>query len=262
VETEAVAAASATATPTPTPDPKAALFTSGPNTLQPAGALPLATATPEAPMATPVPWTPPNPGKTTTIIYPGYTVVYSPALGNPLAVQYAMVGGAKPKRYPPPITVKTPKATLIEAAGYQRGEIALQESISLYFGASSGKNTTLMTNLCAFNPACLAGPWAQFAAMEKRYAGDYGWIEVVAGPIFNTPPSRSANGLVVPDAFYRVYRRSYGDTMAFIIPQTATSTTLTGFLTSIATVEAATGVAIFTNTVTPEERANVATAVW
>jgi DNA/RNA endonuclease G (NUC1) len=222
----------------------------------------LVTAAASVAMPTPMPWSPPNHGKVVTVGYPGFTVVYSVTLGNPLAVQYAMVGGAKPKRYPPPISVPTPKSQLIEAAGYQRGEMALEESIGLYFGKVSSRNTSLMTNTCAFNPACLIGPWDQFAAMEKKYAGDFGWIEVVAGPIFSATPTRAANGLVVPDAFYRVYRRSYGDTMAFIVPQTATSTTLASYLTSIASVEAATGVAIFANTVAPEDRGQTAKEVW
>ena len=162
-----------------TPDPQK-LFESPGAAMPLAQNPPLATntgtplaAAPAFAMPTPVPWNPPNHGKVTTVIYPGFTVVYSLTLGNPLAVQYAMVNGAKPKRYPPPVGVQTPRPTLIEAAGYQRGEMALSESITLYFGKASGRNTGLMTNLCAFNPACLAGPWAQFAAMEKRYAGDF-----------------------------------------------------------------------------------------
>jgi hypothetical protein len=212
-------------------------------------------------MPTPVPWSPPNPGKTTTVIYPGFTVVYSPTLGSPLAVQYAMVQGAKPKIYPAPAKVVTPNPRLIPAAGYARGPMAFPKSIALYFGKAAGMNTNLMTNVAAFDPGTLAGPWNELAELELRYASEYKWIEIVAGPIFSDPPTK-VGGVLVPAAFFRVYRRAYGDSMAFIVPQGATSTKMETYLTSISAVEAATGVSIFTNTVPIDARDLTAEAVW
>lgn len=246
-------------TPTPTPpSPFSPLASATPSTTPV-----LATPPPmlAAPTPVPVPWSPPNPGKTQTIAYPGFTVVYSITLGNPLAVQYAMVGGAKPKRYGTPATVPTPNARLITAAGYGRGPMALPSSIGLYFGKTSVANTGLMTNIAAMNPAVLNGPWAQFAELEKRWAGEFTWIEIVAGPIFTSPPT-AAGGLVIPAAFFRAYRRSYGDAIAFIIPQTATGTDLKPFLTSVSTIETATGMDIFPNTLDLTQREQVAPAVW
>jgi len=220
-------------------------------------------ATPEpAPTATPLPWTPPFYGTPATLTYPGFAVIYSPVLANPLAVQYAMVGGAKPRRWPDTPKVKTPPATLITQAGYERGPMALTKSITMYFGKQAGKNTELMTNSSAMNPSTLGGPWAQFSDLESKWAGEAGWIEVVAGPIFGNPPAQTASRLVVPVAFYRAYRRSYGDTIAFIIPQGSAYSDLKNYITSIATIEAATGVSIFSNTIDPEQRTIVATAVW
>ncbi|MDD5199948.1 MAG: DNA/RNA non-specific endonuclease [Terrimicrobiaceae bacterium] len=213
-------------------------------------------------MLTPIPWTiPPNPGTTATVTYPGFTVVYSVTLGNPLAVQYALVQGAKPRRYPPPAKVRTPDAALIPAASFARGPIAFPKSITLYFGKAAGGNTGLMPNVCAFYPACLRGPWTRLAELELRYASEFKWIEVVSGPIFANPPVQTG-GIVIPSAFYRVYRRSFGDCIAFIVPQTATSTAMEGYLTSIASVEAATGMAIFANTISEQDRAETAKAIW
>ncbi len=210
---------------------------------------------------TPVPWTPVNPGQVQTLVYPGFTVVYSLTLGNPLVAQYAMVGGAKPKRYPPAVAVKTPNPRLITAAGYSRAQMALGSSIGLYFGKTSVPNTELMTNIAPMAPACLQGPWAQFGPLEARWAGEFGWIEIVAGTIFASPPTQ-VGGIVIPVAFFRAYRRSYGDALAFIIPQTASGTDLKPYLTSIATIEAATGMDIFPNTLDLSSREQVAPAVW
>jgi DNA/RNA endonuclease G (NUC1) len=229
----------------------------------PVSALMPALDTPPPPIAmpTPVPWNPPSYGKVTTVIYPGFTVVYSTALGNPAAIQYAMVQGAKPKRYPQPVKVKTPNPNLFNNAGYSAGTMAFPGSISLYFGKQAGANTSLMPNLCAFDPATLAGPWTKLAEMEMHYASTYKWIEVVTGPIFATPPTQTG-GLIVPAAFYRVYRRSYGDCMAFIIPQGAASTKMEAYLTNISSVEAATGLPLFANTLSPEARDQAPAAVW
>lgn len=266
VSADAAPSPSPTAAPTLSPSPTPGFLLSaetGPGSPPMANMPSLITATPE-PFATPtpIPWTPPYYGKPTTLTYPGYTVIYSTTLNNPLAVQYAMVGGAKPKRWPETPKVRTPPPSLITQAGYARGAMALTRSIDMYFGKQSGKNTELMTNTCAFNPATLAGPWAQFSDLEPKWAGEAGWIEVVAGPIFGNPPSQTASGLVVPVAFYRAYRRSYGDSIAFIIPQSAVGTELKTYLTSIAAIESATGMAIFANTIGLQDRAVVAPAVW
>ncbi|MGH8047122.1 MAG: DNA/RNA non-specific endonuclease [Chthoniobacterales bacterium] len=254
-------------TPSPSPgaSPMASLIATPPANSPPMADMPsLIGATPEAasPAATPVPWTPPNYGQTTTLTYPGYTIVYSPTLLSPLAVQYAMVGGAKPRHWPEPPKIRGQNPALLAKDGYDRGRMALQKSISLYFGKQAGKNTDLMTNCCPFNPACLTSLWTQFDDLEGKWAGEAGWIEVVAGPIFGNPPSQTANRLIVPVAFYRAYRRSYGDTIAFIIPQNAPSADLSKYLTSISVIEAATGMTIFPNTILLEQRTGVADKVW
>ncbi len=269
----AISVTSAAVTPTPTPQP---LFAAAPGGTPPVSALenaslvPLVSASATtsaldmpllASVPTPIPWSPPNYGKVTTVIYPGFTVVYSSALGNPAAVQYAMVQGAKPKRYPQPVKVKTPDPRLFHNAGYSAGTMAFPGSISLYFGKQAGANTSLMPNLCAFDPATLAGPWSKLAELEVKYASTYKWIEIVTGPVFTTPPTQ-AGSLIVPSAFYRVYRRSYGDCLAFIVPQGAASTKMETYLTSVSTVEAATGLPIFANTLVPEARDQVPEAVW
>ncbi len=211
---------------------------------------------------TPVPWSPPSYGKTINIQYPGFAVVYSPALSSPLAVQYAMVGGAKPRRWPDVPKLRLPGTKRIAEAGYTRGEMALHKSIAMYFGKQAGANTELATNVSALTPAMAAGPWAEFSELEHKWAGEAGWIEVTAGPIFGNPAMQTANGVVVPLAFYRAYRRSYGDSMAFIIPQTATDPDLAKYLSSISTIEAATGVSIFPNTIDLAQRDATATVVW
>lgn len=249
------------ATPTATPAPTLTPSPWSANSGEPA-----VMATPEptptiAPAPTPFPWTPPNFGRITTVIYPGFTVVYSDTLRSPLAVQYAMVQGAKPRRYPEPAKVKTLSPKLIADAGYARADLAYEKSISLYFGKQSGANARLMVNSVAMDPATLAGPWTQLSEMERRYSGEYKWIEMVAGPVFGNPPV-GVQSLPVPVAFYRVYRRSFGDCIAFVIPQGATSTEMGTYLTSVTAVEAATGVAIFANTLTPEAREQVAAGVW
>lgn len=159
--------------------------------------LPIATPTP-----TPLPGTPPDAGEVVAIMYPGFTVVYSVTLGNPVTVQYATVNNEKPKRYQEAVRVKTPDPNLITEAGF------------------------------------------------------------MAGPIFSNPLRQTAQGLVVPSAFYRVYRHSYGDTLAFLIPQAAMSPDLTSYLTSIAAIEASTGMTMFSDTIMPEVRNAIASELW
>lgn len=243
-------------TPTPASDPVSTIDEG-----RLASSLPVAITTP-TPTPERLPWSPPNAGELLAIQYPGFSVVYSTTLGNPLAVQYAMVNNAKPRRWPDPPRVETPARSRITDAGFAAGPMALPHSIALYFGKEAEKNTALMTNTCAFFPAALAGPWNQFAELEQRWAGEFGWIEVVAGPIFSNPPRHTQDGLIVPSAFYRVYRRSYGDTLAFIIPQAATSPEINEFLTSIAAVEASTGLTVFSDTILPEARGTVAAEIW
>lgn len=250
---EAAATASPSPSVTPMPSDIQGLFGNA------TGMVPLAPV--PVPTAAPVQFAPLNPGRTITVRFPGFSAIYSETLGNPLAVQYAMVGGAAPKKYDPPERVKTPSPRLIDDAGFSRGQMALEQSISLYFGKVSGRNTLLMTNLSPMSTACFSGPWAEFPALEKRWAGEFQWIEVAAGPVFSNPPEQ-IGGLVIPVAFYRVYRRSYGDCLAFIIPQVAGKTDLVPYLTSVAEVEAVTGMKFFSNTITPEARAEKSADIW
>jgi len=252
------------ATPSPTPAVAAAPKATPARPWSTPGLDPDATPVPmlmAPPAPTPMPWSRPDVGKTVTIGYPGFTVVYSLTLNSPLAAQYAMVQGAKPQRYPEPKKVATLDPRLIAAAGYARGEMAYAKSISLYFGPQASRNASLMTNLSAMDPGTAAGPWAKLSELEIKYSGAFKWIEIVAGPILGNPVM-GVGKLPVPFAFYRVYRREYGDCLAFIVPQGATSTKMDAYVTSIATIEAATGITIFGNTISAADRDQKAPAVW
>jgi len=256
--------AESAAKPSPTPDVSKTSKATPARPWSTPGDDPTVAATPmllAAPPRTPIPWQRPDVGKTTAVSYPGFTVLYSLTLMSPLAVQYAMVQGAKPKTYAEPKKVPMLDSRLIAAAGYTRGEMAYAKSISLYFGPSASRNAALMTNLSAMDPATSAGPWAKLSELERQYSGAYKWIEIVAGPILGSPVM-GVGKLPVPVAFYRVYRREYGDCLAFVIPQGASATKMDAYLTDIASIEAATGVTIFENTITSAQRNERAATIW
>jgi endonuclease G len=183
----------------------------------------------------------------------GYVVGYSDELGNPLWAAYRVRDiepVAAPER-PDKFALDRRTSARVEPdyyshSGYDRGHLALNHAIATRYGPEAQEETFLMSNIIPQKHALNAGPWKQ---LEQRiaasYAGRFGEVWVVAGPVFGARPEKLRGRIAVPEACYMlVVDESDGRVRAaaFLFPQdTAEGAPLGEFLISIDEIERRTG---------------------
>ena len=107
-----------------------------------------------------------------------------------------------------------------------------------------------MSNVCPQRHALNAGPWKQLEhRIATNYAGRFGEVWVLAGPVFGAHPERLRKRVAIPEAFYMIIvDESDGRVRAeaFLFPQeTPASAPLDNYLTSIDEIERRTGLDFF-----------------
>jgi endonuclease G len=208
---------------------------------------------------------------------PGYTTGYSDALGNPIWTAYHVsegkLGVAPPR--PDEFSVDARTVARIEPSefsrsGYDRGHMAPNHVMAVYFGPEAQAASFLMSNICPQKHGLNAGLWKD---LEQRIAANYPArfreVWVFAGPVFGEKPSWLRRRVAVPEGFYMILLDEQEGRLraeAFLFPQEpASGARLEDFLTSIDEVERRTGLD-FLNQLPANEQAaleaRVASRVW
>jgi endonuclease G len=184
----------------------------------------------------------------------GYVAGYSDALGNPLWAAYRVedieLNQASPPRpdgfVPDLRTVARIEPQAYNNSGYDRGHMAPNYAIATRYGEHAQEETFQMSNICPQRHALNAGVWKQLEQrIATNYAGRFGEVWVVAGPVFGAKPEKLRRRVAIPESFYMiVVDESDGRVRAeaFIFPQEApASMRMDDCLTSIDEVERRTG---------------------
>lgn len=187
----------------------------------------------------------------------GYVVGYSDALGDPLWAAYHLhdIALHEPPPRPEAFTPDLRTAARIESAvynksDYDRGHMAPNYAIATRYGRSAQEETFQMSNVCPQRHALNAGPWKQLEQrIATNYAGRFGEVWVIAGPVFGANPPRLHRRVAVPEAFYMiVVDESDGRVRAeaFLFPQeTPASAPIDNYLTTVDEIERRTGLDFF-----------------
>lgn len=183
----------------------------------------------------------------------GYLVGYSEALGNPLWAAYRVrdVGTLDAPPRPDEFNVDERTAARIEPgvyarSGYDRGHLAPNYAIATRYGKGAQQETFLMSNIVPQKHALNAGAWAR---LERRiatnYAGRFGDVWVMVGPIFGEQPVRLKRTVAVPEAFFMIVvdeMEGRVRALAFVMNQDATEQLpLENALTTVDEIERRTG---------------------
>jgi endonuclease G len=90
-------------------------------------------------------------------------------------------------------------------SGYDRGHLAPNHAIATRYGAQAQAETFLMSNIMPQKHELNGGLWRQ---LEQRiatsYAGRFGEVWVLAGPVFGANPERLRGRVAVPEACYMI----------------------------------------------------------
>lgn len=183
----------------------------------------------------------------------GYLVGYSDGLGNPLWAAYRVMDidlQDSPPR-PDAFTSDLRTAARIEpqvynGSGYDRGHMAPNYAIATRYGQRAQEETFQMSNISPQRHALNAGVWKQLEhRIATNYAGRFGEIWVLAGPVFGVNPEKLRRRVAVPESFYMiVVDESDGRVRAeaFLFPQDTPATVrMDDYLAAIDEIERRTG---------------------
>ena len=104
---------------------------------------------------------------------------------------------------------------LYKNTSYDRGHYSPAEDN--LFDDDSEKESFYMTNMSPQNPGLNRGGWKWFEELTRRYAYQYGQVDVYTGVILTT--NTYINGIRVPDYYWKVdYIPSQNKTISVIVP--------------------------------------------
>lgn len=187
------------------------------------------------------------------LVNSGYVVGYSDTLGNPLWAAYHLHDVAlrdappRPERFTIDVrTVAQVAPQAYDRSGYDRGHMAPNYAIATRYGGHAQEETFQMSNVCPQRHALNAGLWKDLEQrIATNYAGRFGEVWVLAGPVFGARPAKLRRTVAIPEAFYMiVVDESDGRVRAeaFLFPQeTKPGGKLDDYLTSIDEIEQRTG---------------------
>ena len=216
------------------------------------------------------------PHKLTVLENEGFTVGYCEARKNPVWVCYrlfAMNDAESPER---PDRFRVDKRTDARVShddysksGYDRGHLAPNFAIATRYGADAQLDTFMMSNICPQRPKLNQQVWRELEdEIANEYAQGFEEVWVITGPIFDDDVEKLESGVEIPGAFYKVVVDEQGDkprVLAFIVPQSATSTSLKKYLASVDEVEEQAGfdfLADLEDTVENELEGEKAKGMW
>ena len=201
------------------------------------------------------------------LVNAGYVVGYSDELGNPRWAAYRVVD-AEPREAPPrpdtfavdPRTAARIEPEVYTRSGYDRGHLAPNHVIATRYGAQAQAETFLMSNITPQRHELNGGLWRQ---LEQRiatsYAGRFGEVWVLAGPVFGANSERLRRRVAVPEACYMIIvDESDGRVRAaaFLFPQTLPADAELGdYLVNIDEIERRTGLDFLSELPDPAESA-------
>lgn len=214
-----------------------------------------------------------------------FRVGYSDERANPLWACYAIGPATDLKAYPRK-RFGTDGATAAKVThddytnqDYSRGHMAPRFAISSRYGKAGNDATFVMSNVCPQFQDFNDGPWGNLeewvagrkanTRFIKGWADQYAKVWVTVGPIFSGPPTRFADKVEVPSAYYCIVvdednRRPRA--LAFVFQHEDTrESDIEGSLRSIDEIESLTGLDFFSALPDVVENAlerSIAPALW
>jgi len=143
-----------------------------------------------------------------------YVVGYSDRLRSPVWVAYRVGGGKRlalaaprPDRFAVDRRLASPVTPQdYSKSGFDRGHLAPNLAIGLWFGEEAQRETFLMSNIVPQRPALNSGAWRAFESrLAINYPARFEEIWVLCGPVFSREPERlSKGGVAIPREFFLI----------------------------------------------------------
>ncbi|OPZ97148.1 MAG: Nuclease precursor [Bacteroidetes bacterium ADurb.Bin408] len=132
-------------------------------------------------------------------------------------------------------------------SGYDRGHLC--PAADMHFSCDAMSETFYMSNMSPQVPSFNRGIWSRLEEQVRRWAEMYDTVYVVtAGVLDNTCTGTIGQNVAVPGYFYKaLLRKTSGEytCIAFLLPNTGSKKSLTGFIVSMDNLEKVTGIDFF-----------------
>lgn len=144
--------------------------------------------------------------------------------------------------------VDAPRATHEDyiRSGYDRGHLC--PSGDNKWSEEAQEQSFLMTNMCPQSHGLNAGDWNEMEMQCRRWAEEFGSLDIIAGPIlFRGQHKTIGSGVVVPEAFFKVvYCPSRHMAIGFIYRNEPGNRPKGDYVNSVAEIERITGFTFLT----------------
>lgn len=197
-----------------------------------------------------------SPRKASEIVrHTGYTVCFNTDRQIPDWVAYVLtdaeVGGQVPRkdRFVPDPDIPGMRATTddYKGSGYDRGHMA--PAADMKWSEEAMKESFYLSNICPQNRNLNKGDWNDLEEKVRDWAGRYGALCIVCGPVDDTGLATiGANDVAVPKRFFKVILRQEGEkfrAMGFLFANQSGSRDLKEYAVSVDRVERETGLDFF-----------------
>jgi len=167
----------------------------------------------------------------------GFVVAYDEVRENPAWVAYKLEGrpvydsGDRPSRFAEDDSTRARvEHDDYTGSGYDRGHMAPNYAIAVYYGPAAQEQTFLMSNIVPQDPDLNQGPWRELEeTIANTYTERFDAVYVVVGPIYDAEreilPNRNPadrNRIEIPDAFFQIVVGTRDDqmrVMSVVMPQ-------------------------------------------
>ena len=137
-------------------------------------------------------------------------------------------------------------ANAVAGSGFDRGHLV--PAGDLRWDSIAMRESFLMTNVCPQNRALNKGGWSRLEEKLREWARRDTAIIVITGPVVSLPLRRTAGGMVIPNAFFKVvlaHKVRPMRAIAFVYPNEAADGPLVDYAVTVDSVERLSGLRFF-----------------
>ena len=144
--------------------------------------------------------------------------------------------------------ISTTSATLSDykGSGYDRGHLAPAKAMSL--NETSMSESFYMSNMSPQSPSCNRGKWKSLETKVREWVNKHDTLYVATGAILkDSLGSIGSNNVTIPSYYYKVILcpTPHLKMIAFILPNEKMDLSIDNYITSVDSVESATGIDFF-----------------
>lgn len=195
-----------------------------------------------------------QPLSSAVVSHEGYTVSFNGARKTPDWVAWELTASEASATdasrtdvfNPDPLIDGTPASSEYSRSGYDRGHMA--PAADFKWSVKAMEESFYTSNICPQNNGLNAGLWCDLEKQCRTWAKHYGSLWIATGPVYSEPVKKTASGIAVPSAFFKVLLKEFRGrwyAIGFVMPNRDVPGPFFDWAVSVDEVERLTGLDFF-----------------